>query len=136
VSLLELEREQTEVKNSIRDSGSTKSDLNLFTWFICHRIPERTFNIHGHYFPVCARCTGFYIGAFSFFIFVYFFYVNYSTSLIILAVFMLIPSLLDGFTQLLSFRESNNLLRLLTGLIGGVGLAILFKAIKLKIIMG
>ena len=49
---------------------------------------------------------------------------------------MLIPSLLDGFTQLFSIRESNNLLRLLTGLMGGVGLAILFKAIKLKIIMG
>jgi uncharacterized membrane protein len=49
---------------------------------------------------------------------------------------MLIPTFLDGFTQLISFRESNNLLRLLTGLIGGVGLAILFKAIKLKIIMG
>ena len=136
MSLLELKKEQKEVKNSLQDSGSLLSNLNMFTGFICHRIPERTFIVHGHYFPVCARCTGFYIGAFSYFIFVYFFYVNYSTSVVILAVFMLIPTFLDGFTQLISFRESNNLLRLLTGLIGGVGLAILFKAIKLKIIMG
>ena len=136
MSLLELEKEQIEVKNSIQDSGSLRSNLDMFMGFICHRIPERTFNIKGYYFPVCSRCTGFYIGALSYFIYVYFFYVQYTTSLIILAILMIIPSLLDGFTQLISFRESNNLLRLLTGLIGGVGLAILFKAIKLKIIMG
>ena len=136
MSLLELKKEQKEVKNSLQDSGSLLSNFDMFMGFICHRIPERTFIVHGHYFPVCSRCTGFYIGAFSYFIFVYFFYVNYTISLVILAVFMLIPSLLDGFTQLFRFRESNNLLRLLTGLIGGVGLAILFKAIKLKIIMG
>jgi uncharacterized membrane protein len=49
---------------------------------------------------------------------------------------MLIPTFLDGFTQLISLRESNNLLRLFTGLIGGVGLAILIKAIKWRLIMG
>ncbi len=136
MSLLELKKEQTEVKNSNQDFRSIRSNLNMFTGLICHRIPERTFNINGHYFPVCSRCTGFYIGAFSYFIYVYFFYVQYTTSLIILAILMIIPSLLDGFTQLVRFRYSNNMLRLLTGLIGGVGLAILFKAIKLKIIMG
>ena len=108
----------------------------MFTQFICHRIPERTFNIRGHYFPVCSRCTGFYIAAFSYFIFVYYFYVQYTPILILLAILMIIPALLDGFTQLIGFRQSNNILRLLTGLIGGVGLAILFKAIKWMIIMG
>ncbi|BDZ71590.1 hypothetical protein GCM10025861_21070 [Methanobacterium petrolearium] len=48
---------------------------------------------------------------------------------------MTMPSLLDGFTQLIELRESNNILRLLTGLIGGVGLAILIKALKWMIIM-
>jgi uncharacterized membrane protein len=103
---------------------------------ICHRIPERTFQIRGIYFPVCSRCTGFYIGAFSYFVLAYFVYIQYSFSLILLGVIMMIPTFIDGFTQLLGSRESNNTLRLLTGLVGGVGLAILVKAIKWFIIMG
>lgn len=43
---------------------------------------------------------------------------------------MIIPTFIDGFTQFINSRESNNSLRLFTGLIGGIGLAILFKAIK------
>jgi uncharacterized membrane protein len=136
VSLLELEKEQREVKNSIPDSRSIRSNLDMFMGFICHRIPERTFNIKGHYFPVCSRCTGFYIGAFSYFIYVYFFYVHYTFNLIILAILMLIPAFLDGFTQLIGSRNSNNVLRLSTGLIGGVGFGILIKAIKWIILTG
>lgn len=101
---------------------------------ICHRLPDRTFNIKGHYFPVCARCTGFYIGAFTYFTYVYFFYVQYSFYLVLIASIMLLPALLDGLTQLLKYRTSNNALRLFTGLIGGLGLAILFKALKYYII--
>jgi uncharacterized membrane protein len=49
---------------------------------------------------------------------------------------MITPAFLDGFTQLLGSRESNNVLRLITGLSGGVGLGIIIKAIKWMIIMG
>lgn len=102
---------------------------------ICHRLPDRTFNIHGRYFPVCSRCTGFYIGAFSYFTYVYFFYVQYTSYLIILSLLLLIPAFLDGFTQLLNYRLSNNYLRLFTGTIGGLGLGILIKALKWFVIM-
>lgn len=102
---------------------------------ICHRLPDRTFKIRGHYFPVCARCTGFYLAAFSYFIFAYFFYVQYTVPLIFFAFIMLIPAVLDGSTQLFKLRESNNILRLFTGLIGGIGLAIFFKALKWTILM-
>lgn len=121
------------------DSSNSESDginLLMFTRFICHRIPERTFNIRGHYFPVCSRCTGFYIGAFTYFVFVDFFYVQYTISLIVIAFFMLLPTFYDGLSQLTGSRESNNILRLSTGLMGGVGLAILVKAVKWMIIMG
>jgi uncharacterized membrane protein len=47
---------------------------------------------------------------------------------------MIIPTIIDGTTQLSGFRESNNTLRFCTGLIGGIGLAILVKAIKMLII--
>lgn len=100
--------------------------LNL----ICHRIPERTFQINGHYFPVCSRCTGFYLSLFAFFIYALFNYVDYDGYLIIFAILLLLPSFLDGFTQLLEIRESNNILRFFTGIFGGLGLGILIKAVK------
>jgi uncharacterized membrane protein len=31
--------------------------------YICHQRPERSFFRHGQQLPVCARCTGLYIGA-------------------------------------------------------------------------
>lgn len=30
---------------------------------VCHQRPERSFQAAGHPFPVCARCTGLYLGA-------------------------------------------------------------------------
>jgi len=35
---------------------------------ICHRITERSFMINGRQFPLCARCTGMYLGAFLVFL--------------------------------------------------------------------
>ena len=135
MSFLKLGKDLTNEESS-SNSESRGINLFMFTRFICHRIPERTFNIRGHYFPVCSRCTGFYIGAFSYFIFVYFFYVQYTISLILLGFLMMVPTFYDGLTQLNGSRKSNNILRLSTGLIGGVGLAILVKAVKWLIIMG
>lgn len=31
--------------------------------FVCHQRPERSFFVDGHQLPVCARCTGLYLGA-------------------------------------------------------------------------
>ena len=116
--------------HSIKNESSVISTIRFFSQFICHRIPERTFQIKEHYFPVCSRCTGFYIGAFSYFTFVYFVYVEYNIYLIFIAFLMVIPTIIDGFTQFLGLRESNNSLRLVTGLIGGLGLSICIKALK------
>lgn len=38
-------------------------------FLICHRLPDRTFNIQGHYFRVCARHSNFYVYAFLIFIY-------------------------------------------------------------------
>lgn len=104
----------------------TFNPLNL----ICHRRPDRTFSYKGHYFPVCARCTGFYISIILYCIYAYFNFVNYTPQLMIMAVLLLVPAGIDGGTQFLNWRESNNILRLITGLIGGTGLAILAKGLK------
>ena len=133
---LKFEEDSKEKNNVLSHFKAQLSNLGSLTQFICHRKPERTFKINNHYFPVCSRCTGFYIGAFSYFIYVYFNFVEYTPSLIFIAFLMLIPAFIDGSTQLFGFRESNNLLRLITGLIGGLGLAILIKALKYFIISG
>ena len=52
-----------------------------YTRLICHRIPERSFFFRGHQFPVCARCTGFYISLAIYFIYAYFNYVDYDLNL-------------------------------------------------------
>lgn len=46
------------------------------------------------------------------------------------AIMLLIPTAIDGLTQLKGYRESNNALRFFTGLLGGLGLGILIKALK------
>jgi len=97
---------------------------------ICHRKPERSFFIKGHQFPICARCTGFYISLTTYFTYTYYFFIDYNVYLLTFAGLLLIPTLIDGLTQFLEYRESNNTLRFITGLLGGLGLGILIKALK------
>ncbi|AMK15259.1 DUF2085 domain-containing protein [Methanobrevibacter olleyae] len=105
------------------------------TRLICHRIPERSFFIGNSQFPVCARCTGFYISLIIYFTYTYFYYVNYNLELIIFALILLLPVAIDGTTQLFELRLSNNKLRFSTGLLGGLGLGIILKAMKFFIFM-
>ena len=99
------------------------------TKYICHRIPERSFFIKGHQFPVCARCTGFYTGLIVFLIWNYFFKLNYDAGTLILSMILMVPVAIDGLTQYFGPRESTNNLRFVTGFIGGVGLIIFLKII-------
>lgn len=118
------------MNNQNFDLKSNDAEENLSKVFICHRLPERTFKINNRYFPVCSRCTGIYIGAFSYYAFVYFIYVQYNILIVLLAILMILPAFSDGITQFFGFRESNNALRFATGLIAGIGLGILVKSIK------
>jgi uncharacterized membrane protein len=97
-----------------------------FTKFICHRKPERSFKYKNTYFPVCSRCTGFYLGMIVS-IPIYFFFLKYLNNLQLIypGLILLIPMALDGGTQALKYRESNNSLRFVTGLLGGFGVMLL-----------
>lgn len=94
---------------------------------ICHRLPERSFHIKGHQFPVCSRCTGFYTGLFVFLVYEILFGVYYNLELFLISIILMIPVAVDGFTQLFGLRESNNTLRFITGFIGGIGLIIFIR---------
>lgn len=88
-------------------------------WVACHRKPERSFFYRGKQFPVCARCTGIYIGYISIFVFA----VTLKPFPALWSLMLMIPLLVDGLTQAYSDRVSNNTLRLTTGILFGVGLS-------------
>lgn len=99
------------------------------TKYLCHRIPERSFFIKGHQFPVCARCTGFYTGLAVYLIVNFFYRHPYDFRMLLISMILMIPVAVDGLTQYFGPRESNNNLRFITGFIGGVGLIIFMKII-------
>lgn len=84
---------------------------------ICHRLPERSFFYKGKQFPVCARCTGIALGIFTLPFFAFqLMSLNFATCLL-----LQLPVYLDGTSQALGWRQSNNFLRLLTGCLCGWG---------------
>lgn len=66
--------------------------------------------------PICARCTGLWLGYTLAALLVWFWLLPWWLSLALVA-----PLVLDGGTQALGWRTSNNRLRLTTGIIAGVG---------------
>lgn len=102
--------------------------MNIGKYF-CHRIPERSFFIKGHQFPVCARCSGFYTGLALYLIVNYFYPHKYNLEMLIISMILMIPVAIDGLSQYFGPRESKNNLRFTTGFIGGVGLIIFLKII-------
>jgi uncharacterized membrane protein len=103
-------------------------DMNI-TKFFCHRLPERSFFIKGHQFPVCARCTGFYTGLIIYLIANLFYKHPYDLGMLFISMLLMVPAAIDGITQYFGPRESTNNLRFITGFIGGVGLIIFIKII-------
>ncbi len=107
--------------------------MKNYSKYICHRIPERSFFINGYQFPVCARCTGVYLAVILYVIFAHYVAIRYTWTIFILAVICVIPMAVDGLTQLFELRLSNNTLRFVTGFLGGLGLVIMFKIIKIAL---
>lgn len=96
---------------------------------ICHQIPERTLLANGMQLPVCARDTGIYLGIFVSFMFCLIGKKMSSDRLpelkasIILAL-MMIPMMADSLSSYLGIRDTNNAIRLLTGVLFGVPIPI------------
>lgn len=90
------------------------------SYLICHRLPERSFFFKGHQFPVCARCTGFYIGFGLCILLRYFGLIPKFSFNLIIACILATPLIYDGTTQLLELRKSNNTLRFVTGVMFGL----------------
>jgi uncharacterized membrane protein len=109
---------------------------------LCHRITERSFTINGRQFPLCARCTGMYLGA-ALAIAVFFLagrakWVLLPTKWLFVALLGLIALMgIDGINSYSHFfpnaphlYEPQNWLRLVTGMGAGLTLGtIVFAAL-------
>lgn len=88
----------------------------------CHQIANRSYFLNGNQMPFCSRDVGLFAGfpiGFGFLLFV---------RLIVNPLLVLIglaPMAVDGGLQLLTSYESNNPLRLATGIVAGVTFAVL-----------
>ncbi|NLY80348.1 MAG: DUF2085 domain-containing protein [Lysinibacillus sp.] len=86
--------------------------------FMCHRMPERSFHFRGKQFPLCARCTGIMIG----YIIGLLILATYGRISLLLSFALIIPMIIDGTGQLFYKWESNNIRRLITGMMGGISI--------------
>lgn len=92
--------------------------IDLIRKIPCHRRPDRSFFIRGKQFPLCARCTAIYASYITLPILA-FLTVNFY--FLIFGLLLQLPMFIDGVTQLLRWRESNNYLRVITGSLSGIG---------------
>jgi uncharacterized membrane protein len=89
----------------------------LHSCWRCHRRRDRSFSVRGRQFHVCARCTGLIVGgAFAWAL------LPWRGSLLPVCAISLSLLVVDGCTQLWKWRESNNALRLVTGIAVGLTL--------------
>lgn len=97
----------------------------LYLWlprfFGCHCRADRSFfytwNGRRHKAPICARCTGELAGIFIGIVWCLFSMPDWRV-----CALLMVPLVIDGFTQLLTRYESTNFRRVVTGIAFGFGL--------------
>lgn len=90
---------------------------NFFDYlFVCHKMPSRSFFYKGKQFPICARCTGIFVG----YIIGIITWIFYFPNIVITGLFF-IPAGLDGGIQYFTKYESTNMRRLISGILFGIG---------------
>jgi uncharacterized membrane protein len=88
----------------------------------CHQIAERSFFLNGNQMPFCSRDLGLFIGLMVGFGIATFISIQVNPVLLILGM---LPLGLDGGIQMVTEYESTNALRMATGVLAGVSLALL-----------
>jgi uncharacterized membrane protein len=108
-----------------KESVSDCRPLKIYSVPLCHNLPDRTIYFKNKPLPLCARCTGTLVGVFTLPLFHWEIIGPSLTVIFILGL----PAFLDGITQFVGWRESNNKLRLFTGFLLGMSIACLIVII-------
>lgn len=97
----------------------------------CHQRSDRSFFVKGYQLPICARCTGVLMGyvlALPIILFLK------SSIWIYISIPFCVIMFSDWYIQFLRIKESTNLRRFITGILGGIGIILIFALIIIKII--
>jgi len=122
------------------------ADRVALTYGVCHQISTHTLHLAGHPLPLCARCTGTYLGALWTLVGLWLLgkwraaQLPVGRVLVVLGVFILAWAV-DGLNSYLSFFPGlpylyapNNVLRLATGTLEGIALAsVLYPAFNFTV---
>ena len=98
----------------------------------CHQRSDRSFFVKGYQLPICARCTGVLMGyvlALPIILFLK------SSIWIYISIPFCVIMFSDWYIQFLRIKESTNLRRFITGILGGIGIILIFALIIIKIII-
>jgi uncharacterized membrane protein len=87
---------------------------------LCHGRVERCFELFGAPMPICARCTGIYLGLLGGLLLFPLIPLLRERVMRMVALVAIVPLGLDGLTQLFGLRESVNPLRVVTGILAGM----------------
>lgn len=106
--------------------------LYEITHNICNQLPTRCLWILTSPMGLCARCFGIYLTMLVTGIF----FIRFNLKRIYwkIALLLMIPCIIDGSTQYLGHRLSNNGLRLSTGALAGIGIGLFFFPLYFRFI--
>ena len=112
--------------------GASMRWRSLFL-FLCHGRVERSLTLFDVPMPICARCTGIYVGMLAGVALFWLIPFLRERVMRIVALVAVVPLGIDGVTQLLGFRESVNELRIATGVIAGLAFGLwILSAVERK----
>ena len=94
--------------------------MNSGKAFGCHQKAHRSFQYKGKQWFLCARCSGIFIAQIFLIVPLYLLDIHFGFYTLIFAI----PLIIDGTVQRFTRYESNNIKRLITGLLGGYGFGI------------
>jgi uncharacterized membrane protein len=110
------------------DNQAQFSGINPVAWLVysfgdlnCHQLKERSYFLNDNQMPMCSRDTGIFIGlfagAFAFSLFAF----ELKRRWLLIG---LLPLILDAGVQAVSSYESDNSIRVITGAIAGISVAV------------
>ncbi|MFP4286702.1 MAG: DUF2085 domain-containing protein [Candidatus Izemoplasmataceae bacterium] len=97
--------------------------------FGCHQFISRTIILFKYPLPLCARCTGIYLGVIFSIIVFYIFDLG-----LLLSLLFGIPLIIDGYLQKKKNISSNNTRRFITGLLFGITFVALYSAYNASLV--
>lgn len=106
-----------ENENQFKDLGVVPHAMYWLGDAECHQLSHRSYFINGNQMPFCARDFGLFLGLAVGFGLVSFYRLKIRP---VLALMGFLPMAIDGGIQAITSYESNNPLRLITGLIAGI----------------